>query len=108
MVVERARHTNRLRRGVSAEAVLAAAAIQLAAIKGPDPLSFHYSMPIPKQAMVKDVQRSCVACNARNVRKRTSFECPYCPGKQALCVGDCFGSFHLRRVRVMQPADPEP
>ncbi|XP_053316411.1 piggyBac transposable element-derived protein 4-like [Spea bombifrons] len=54
----------------------------------------HFIFKIPPTAKKQNPQKRCRVCYSRGQRKDTTFYCPDCPGKPALCVGDCFKLYH--------------
>ncbi|CAF3743998.1 unnamed protein product [Rotaria socialis] len=42
------------------------------------------------------VQKRCVLCRSKQVRKQTIYFCRTCPDTPALCYPDCFDAFHSK------------
>ncbi|CAF3655008.1 unnamed protein product [Rotaria socialis] len=53
------------------------------------------------------VQKRCVLCRSKQVRKQTIYFCRTCPDTPALCYPDCFDAFHIMiSTRLWTPATP--
>lgn len=42
----------------------------------------------------RPLRRRCVECNTKRVRKDTTYFCGACDDKPALCLGQCFETYH--------------